>query len=792
MKYLQESQEYLKIDVSGLFDFKLDDFQLEAIHHLENERSVVVCAPTGAGKTVIAEYAVEMALRSNKRCYYTTPLKALSNQKLHDLRLKYGEDKVGLLTGDTSINREAPIVVMTTEVFRNMLYGTILGDVTKNLRNVAFVILDECHYMNDAERGTVWEESIIYAPKDIQLVALSATVANAQELTTWIDETHGPTGLVLSDFRPVPLRFYYFGDRHLYPLLNPGKGVNTLLKNRFGAKRGGLHKDRKRRNIPALGAHPADLLAVLSGRNMLPAIYFLFSRRGCEEAMKKAKGIPLLNVTEQAELKQIVQQYTNDHPNLQNHPHIPYLYEGMSVHHAGMLPSWKSMVEKLFQRGLLKVVFATETLAAGINMPARTTVISSIYKRADEGHRELHASEFLQMSGRAGRRGMDEVGHVVVSHHPFEPVEDAAKLAVAPADPLSSRFTPSYGMVLNLLERHTVEDARDLIERSFGQFLVNQQLEPLYEQNIAWQQELDRLKKPLCPGEIGDLPLYAKRLEAIRTKHKQLKHIERGLRPHEQNKKSSVQEPAAQLAVGEVHNDINAMLAEAYAMPCHGCPVQKPCSKQTERVKQLEKRIKEFDRRIAKETTKYWRTFEALSNVLRIKGHLDANKPTALGRMTTGIRGTNELFLSEVAVSGVLERLTPSELAAVLTALVTEEGRVNDAVRARVSPGVDMALTEILKTGKNLWRLQRDFDIDISIEFSPTFAGLTEMWANGATWNDIRNATTFDEGDVVRALRRTLDLCRQFMRAPGMPKAVVELCTRTEALLARDEIKEDF
>jgi superfamily II RNA helicase len=792
VKYLQESIESQKIDVSGLFDFKLDDFQLEAINHLENDRSVVVCAPTGAGKTVIAEYAVEMALRSNKRCYYTTPLKALSNQKLHDLRLKYGEDKVGLLTGDTSINREAPIVVMTTEVFRNMLYGTILGDVTKNLRNVAFVILDECHYMNDAERGTVWEESIIYAPKDIQLVALSATVANAQELTTWIDETHGPTGLVLSDFRPVPLRFYYFGDRHLYPLLNPGKGVNTLLKNRFGAKRGGLHKDRKRRNIPALGAHPADLLAVLSGRNMLPAIYFLFSRRGCEQSMIKAKGIPLLNVKEQAELKQIVQQYTNDHPNLQNHPHIPYLYEGMSVHHAGMLPSWKSMVEKLFQRGLLKVVFATETLAAGINMPARTTVISSIYKRADEGHRELHASEFLQMSGRAGRRGMDEVGHVVVSHHPFEPVEDAAKLAVAPPDPLSSRFTPSYGMVLNLLERHSVEDARDLIERSFGQFLVNQQLEPLYEQNIAWQQELARLEKPLCPTDIGDLPLYAKRLEAIRTRHKQLKYIERGLRPNEHNKKSSAQEPVAQQAIDEVHTDINAMLAEAYAMPCHGCPVQKPCSKQTERVKQLEKRIKEFDRRIVKETTKYWRTFEALSNVLRIKGHLDANKPTALGRMTTGIRGTNELFLSEVAVSGVLERLNPSELAAVLTSLVTEEGRVNDAVRARVSPGVDTALAEVLKIGKNLWRLQRDFDIDISIEFSPTFAGLTEMWANGATWNDIRNATTFDEGDVVRALRRTLDLCRQFMRAPGMPKPVVELCTRTEALLARDEIKEDF
>ena len=354
---LHESAQ--NIDVVQLFGFQLDDFQMEAIHHLEDNRSVVVCAPTGAGKTVIAEYAVEMALRSNKRCYYTTPLKALSNQKFGDFRQKYGESKVGLLTGDISINREAPVVVMTTEVFRNMLYGTILGDVGKNLRDVAFVVLDECHYMNDSERGTVWEESIIYAPKDIQLIALSATVANAGELTTWIDETHGPTGLVLSDFRPVPLRFHYFGDRHIYPLLSPGKGVNTLLKAKFGTKKS-AHKDRKRRPIPSLGAHPSDVLAVLSGRNMLPAIFFLFSRRGCEEAMKRARGIPLVNTAEQAELREVVASFTKDNANLLNHPHLPYLLEGMSVHHAGMLPSWKAMVEKLFQRGLLKVVFATE------------------------------------------------------------------------------------------------------------------------------------------------------------------------------------------------------------------------------------------------------------------------------------------------------------------------------------------------------------------------------------------------------------------------------------------------
>src|SRR5271156_5487420 len=233
------------MNVALNFPYKLDDFQLEAIKHLQEGKNVVVCAPTGAGKTAIAEYAVAMVMQSGKRCFYTTPLKALSNQKFHDFQVMYGEDKVGLLTGDMSINRDAPVVVMTTEVFRNMLYGTLFGDVKRNLKDVAFVVLDECHYMNDAERGTVWEESIIYAPKDIQLVALSATIANSEELTSWIDETHGPTALVASNFRPVPLRFYYFGDRQIYPLLSPGRGLNMNLKNRF-AKRRSFHNDRKR------------------------------------------------------------------------------------------------------------------------------------------------------------------------------------------------------------------------------------------------------------------------------------------------------------------------------------------------------------------------------------------------------------------------------------------------------------------------------------------------------------------------------------------------------------------
>ncbi len=764
---------------------------MEAIGHLDEGNSVVVCAPTGSGKTVIAEYAVELAIRRGQRCFYTTPLKALSNQKLHDLQKKYGADAAGLLTGDISINRDAPIVVMTTEVFRNMLYGTSFGDKNRNLHKVAFVILDECHYMNDTERGTVWEESIIYSPPEIQLVALSATVANASDLTEWIDQTHGPTNLVHSGFRPVPLRFYYFGHEKLFPLLNQGPmpGLNPQLKNIFGGKqkfgKKGGNRGARMQDIP----DPRHVVAELQKRDMLPAIYFLFSRRGCEEAMRKARGANLITDAERAELKIAVKELVTGNPNLESHPHLPYLFEGLSVHHAGMLPSWKGVVEKLFQRGLIKVVFATETLAAGINMPARTTIISAISKRSDDGHRPLTASEFLQMSGRAGRRGMDEVGHVVVLHHPFEAVENAGKVAVAPPDPLTSRFTPSYGMVLNLLQRHTLEEAKDLIERSFGQFTINKELEPWFVQKMEWELELERLKKPMCPGELGDLPLYRKRLESHRIKEKQYKQMERGLKQD----KTAVADGGAEEAFSAMRGEIKKHLSDAYAMPCHNCPVQKPCGGQDERIRSLQAKLKDLNRRIQRGLGRNWILFESLANVLRLQGYLNGDVPTKLGEMAAAIRGTNELFLCEVGLSKeVYKDLTPSEFAAVLTAIISDESRLETTAKIKVNPAVDMALARIQKIAKRVFRLQREFDIDIPVAYSPVLSGLTQMWANGATWDEMREATDYDEGDVVRCLRRTVDICRQFLRAPNAPQDLIELCTNTELLLARDEVQEAF
>ncbi len=489
-----------------LFPFQLDDFQLEAIAALNQGESVIVCAPTGSGKTLVGEYAIHRALAMGKRVFYTTPLKALSNQKLRDFQRDFGEENVGLLTGDSSINRDAPVVVMTTEIFRNMLYGTTIGEVGTSLRDVQAVVLDECHYMNDRQRGTVWEESVIYCPPEIQLVGLSATVANGGQLTDWISEVHGPTRLIYSDFRPVPLNFHFAVEKGIFPLLNAKK---TSLHPRLKDYRKPARRQRGQKKPPA-GANLPGIVSQLQQKDMLPAIYFIFSRKGCDSSVQAVAYMNLVTAAESELLKRRIDDFVARNPEAVRANQLGPLYKGIAAHHAGILPAWKSLVEQLFQAGLIKVVFATETLAAGINMPARTTVIASLSKRTDDGHRLLHASEFLQMSGRAGRRGMDLEGHVVTVESPFEGAKEAANLALSPPDPLVSQFTPSYGMVLNLLQIHTVEEAQELIERSFGQYLATLHLAPQRNAIATVEREASVLRDQLAYVDDEAIAEYEK------------------------------------------------------------------------------------------------------------------------------------------------------------------------------------------------------------------------------------------------------------------------------------------
>ncbi|MEB3831546.1 DEAD/DEAH box helicase [Phormidium sp. CCY1219] len=512
------SPKLLEQNLKSLFPFELDEFQLQAIAALEAGRSVVVCAPTGSGKTLIGEYTIHRALQGGGRIFYTTPLKALSNQKLRDFRELFGSHNVGLLTGDMSIDRDAPILVMTTEIFRNMLYGTSIGAVGTSLTGVEAVVLDECHYMNDRARGTVWEESIIYCPPEIQLVALSATVANASQLTDWIEQVHGPTELIYSNYRPVPLGFYFCNSKGLFPLLNRKQNkINPRLLRNPSKGRGG-----KNRDVPNLGS----VLTHLRERDMLPAIYFIFSRRGCDRAVEEVSELNLVNPGEARVLRQKVEEFLRKNPEAERVGQVKPLLQGIAAHHAGILPTWKGFVEELFQQGLIKVVFATETLAAGINMPARTTVISSLSKRTDDGHRLLKASEFLQMSGRAGRRGMDERGHVVTVQTRFEGAREAAYLATVGPDPLVSQFTPTYGMVLNLLQTHSLEETKELVESSFGQYIATMHLQPKLEELEELEQKRQQMETKLAEVDEDLCKGYQKLRERLKAEKRLLKTLE--------------------------------------------------------------------------------------------------------------------------------------------------------------------------------------------------------------------------------------------------------------------------
>ncbi len=515
------------LNPKGIFPYVLDEFQLKAIDSLNQGHSVVVSAPTGSGKTLIGEYAIHRAISHGNKVFYTTPLKALSNQKLRDFRTQFGSGNVGLLTGDLSLNREASILVMTTEIFRNMLY--VAADRNDDpLLDIETVVLDECHYMNDAHRGTVWEESIIHCPKSVQFVALSATVANAGQLTDWIEKVHGPTDLISSDLRPVPLEFKFCSAKGLHPLLNDKRtGLHPNCKIWRPTK---SHNKRGRISKPAQPESPSlgFVISKLSERNMLPAIYFIFSRRGCDKAVKTIAGTCLVNQEERNLIQDRFEKYTIlNSEGLREDLHIRALFNGIASHHAGVLPAWKELIEELFQEGLIKVVFATETLAAGINMPARSTIISSLSKRSDNGHRQLMGSEFLQMAGRAGRRGLDSRGYVITVQTRFEGVREAGQLATSPADPLISQFTPSYGMVLNLLQRYDLDKSKELIERSFSRYLAGLDLVEEEEELFRLKEEFEKYKTFSEDIPWSDFEKYEKIKSHLKEERRLLKILQK-------------------------------------------------------------------------------------------------------------------------------------------------------------------------------------------------------------------------------------------------------------------------
>lgn len=742
------------------FDFELDDFQKEAVKCIDESKSVVVCAPTGAGKTCIAEHAIHKALEENTRLFYTTPLKALSNQKFYDFGRKYGEGNVGLLTGDTSINREAPIVVMTTEVFRNMLYNTNFGKVKDNLKDVKYVVLDEVHYMNDEQRGTVWEESIIYCPPSVQIIALSATVANSKQLCDWINTVHSGTEHVYTDFRPVPLRYYYFDSSkptEILPLLTPEGRLNKKIKPE---KKMSFHsRQAKRQNTVK------DVINVLHKKEMLPAIFFTFSRKKCDENMEKCSNLNLITNEEAKLIREEINEFLKDHTYLENNKNLEYLYNGIASHHAGLLPAWKLLVERLFQKGLIKVVFATETLAAGINMPARTTVISAISKRTDSGHRMLTANEFLQMSGRAGRRGMDKIGYVVIMGTQFQSPDEVASLVKSSSNPLESRFSPSYSMVLNLLQNLELEQAKELILKSFGYFSSNDRLKPIIMQQLSCEQTLAKLKNEKCPFGLTNEEFIE--FNKLKEKYIVYRKLTRTL---QKQAKQKGQKDAPEVL--EYLNRTREMREKLEKYRCELCKGYKKHVRNLEIINRFEKKLKDINKNVANQKDIYWNKFLAHKNILEKMGYLENGYPTDAGITCSMIRAENELYISEIILKGVLEGLEPYELASVICALVTEDLRSDIYPNQPISKNTRKALNRIKEIRRKIAVLQRDYEITTEMYLNSYYCPLVEQWVQDTPWEDIAKQVDSSEGDIVRILKRVVDVLRQLTILPNISEEV--------------------
>jgi ATP-dependent RNA helicase HelY len=533
-------------DFSALYDFPLDDFQLRACREIEDGRGVLVAAPTGSGKTVVGEFAIHLALATGRKCFYTTPIKALSNQKYHDLVDRYGPDEVGLLTGDNVVNGEAPVVVMTTEVLRNMLYAG-----SRTLLGLGFVVMDEVHYLADRSRGAVWEEVMIHLPESVTVVSLSATVSNAEEFGEWLETVRGETSTIVEERRPVPLYQHVMVGRRLLDLfassdvdassgfVNEGAPVNDelmkiarddwastrLMRDRRSPRKGkpGSSKAKYSKDGRNVGngrrvwiPSRADVVDRLDREALLPAIVFIFSRVGCDAAVQQClnAGVRLTSPEERDTIYQYVEAACHDLPEedlhvLGYHDFLDGITRGVAAHHAGMLPAFKHVVEELFVRGLCKVVFATETLALGINMPARTVVIEKLTKWNGESHADITPGEYTQLTGRAGRRGLDVEGHGVVLWQPGMNPREVAGLASTRTYPLRSSFRPSYNMAVNLVDQYGRDTSRELLEQSFAQFQADKAVVGLARQLRKSEDALQGYAQA-AHCELGDFMEYAR------------------------------------------------------------------------------------------------------------------------------------------------------------------------------------------------------------------------------------------------------------------------------------------
>ena len=738
------------------FDFEFDPFQISACHAVEDGRGVLVAAPTGAGKTVVGEFAAYFALQAGKKCFYTTPIKALSNQKYSEFVAKFGEDRVGLLTGDTSINGEADILVMTTEVLRNMLYAG-----SNTLTNLGCVVMDEVHYLADKFRGAVWEEVLIHLMESVQVISLSATVSNAEEFGEWLGEVRGETEVIVSEIRPIPLfQHVLIGNRLMDLFDQPGKiNPEILQREREAIRRSSLGRNRRGRFAePSDRMSRADIIEKLQRENLLPAITFIFSRVGCDAAVKQClhAGLRLTSPEERTEIRQTALRYTQniaeeDLEVLGFQEWLTALERGIAAHHAGLLPSFKGAVEDLFQRGLVKAVFATETLALGINMPARTVVLEKLIKFNGEAHVPITPGEYTQLTGRAGRRGIDIEGNAVIQWSPTVDSASAAGLASTRTYPLRSSFSPTYNMAINLISRFGRETARRSLESSFAQFQADRAVVGLTRQirkNEALIQEL--MKDAQC--HLGDFSEYArlrrsiKEVEVLLSRRDQRKTFDNRQRSH-------------------MEGELAELRRSLKAHSCHGCAEREDHARLAERAGRLTRENDGLTTRVENRTHVIAKTFDQICQVLDHLQYIDGEKPTVQGKILTKIYAESDLLLTESIRRGLLDDLNATELLSVVSCMIFESRSQENLAPKLPSQKVTSTLTEIISLWAALEKIENDFGVKTQREPDAGFCFISYKWASGNSLNSVLKGSDMSVGDFVRSTKQLVDLLNQIAGA---------------------------
>jgi ATP-dependent RNA helicase HelY len=746
----------LTTEFIGQFEFGFDEFQVQACHAVEDGKGVLVAAPTGAGKTVVGEFAAFSALSRGKKCFYTTPIKALSNQKYFEFVERFGEDRVGLLTGDTNVNSDADVLVMTTEVLRNMLYAN-----SSTLTNLGSVVMDEVHYLADKFRGAVWEEVLIHLMESVQVISLSATVSNAEEFGEWLGEVRGSTEVIVSEIRPIPLyQHVLIGNRLIDLFSEPGRvnpeilGLEREALRRQKSPRG--RRDRYEDSDNRLSR--ADIIDKLQRENLLPAITFIFSRAGCDAAVKQClqAGIKLTSAEERLEIVTTAQRYTQnlaeeDLEVLGYRDWLLALERGIAAHHAGLLPSFKGAVEDLFKRGLVKAVFATETLALGINMPARTVVLEKLTKWNGEAHVSITPGEYTQLTGRAGRRGIDIEGNAVVQWSPTVDSATAAGLASTRTYPLRSSFTPSYNMSINLIARFGRERARGSLESSFAQFQADRAVVGLVRQ-IRKNESLAAELTDTAQCHLGDFNEYSR----IRIEIKELEKLlskRDGRRTFDQRQRVHME------------NELDGMRRALRRHDCHTCSDRETHARIAERADRLNRESDGLRARVENRTHVIAKTFDRICNVLTHLGYIEGEKPLEQGKILAKIYAESDLLLTESIRRGVLHNLNAPELLSVASAMIYESRSAENYAPRMPHQNVANSLAAVAKIWVELEDIENEFDVKTQREPDFGFCYSAYRWANGHSLSSVLKGTDMTVGDFVRSIRQLIDLLTQIAGA---------------------------